>query len=90
MSIVLGIVAAVLLAVLAFVFLIRPWSHARGATREELRAAMPGDDLVPNPKTGYTQAITIHAPPESVWPWLVQVGYRRAGLYTYDCFYRLI
>jgi hypothetical protein len=39
---------------------------------------------------GYTQAITIDVPPEAVWPWLVQVGYGRAGWYTYDWVYRLL
>jgi hypothetical protein len=73
-----------------FVLILRLWSQPRSATREEVRAAMPGDDLVPNPKMGYTQAITIHAPPAKVWPWLIQVGYKRAGWYTYDWFYKLI
>jgi hypothetical protein len=31
-----------------------------------------------------TRAITIGAPPGRVWPWIVQIGYGRAGLYTYD------
>jgi len=31
-----------------------------------------------------TRAITIDAPPKSVWPWLVQVGCGRAGLYSND------
>jgi hypothetical protein len=75
---------------LVFVLILRQWRQPRSATREEVRATLPGDDLVPNPRTGYTQAITIHAPPGNVWPWLIQVGYRRAGWYTYDWFYKLI
>jgi hypothetical protein len=31
-----------------------------------------------------TRAITIEAPPNAVWPWLVQVGCRRAGWYSND------
>jgi pimeloyl-ACP methyl ester carboxylesterase len=31
-----------------------------------------------------TRAITIDAPPEAVWPWIVQIGFRRAGFYSYD------
>jgi hypothetical protein len=61
--------------------------HLRwGATDAEVAAAMPGDELVPRSSFNATRAITIDAPPEAVWPWLVQLGYRRAGWYTYDLF----
>jgi hypothetical protein len=55
-----------------------------GATDEEVRGAMPGDDIVPKISFNATRAITIEAPPERVWPWIVQMGYRRAGFYAYD------
>jgi hypothetical protein len=45
---------------------------------------MPGDELAPAPDFSATRAITIDAPPESVWPWVVQLGYARAGFYGYD------
>jgi hypothetical protein len=63
--------------------LYRHWHRRWGATDEEVHAAMPGDDLVPNPSFNATRAITIQAPPEQVWPWIVQMGYRRGGFYTY-------
>ena len=44
---------------------------------------LPGDDLIPNGRTTATNAITIAAPPEDVWPWIVQIGRGRAGFYTY-------
>jgi hypothetical protein len=47
---------------------------------------MPGDELVTEPSFNATRAITIDAPPEAVWPWLVQIGYGRAGFYSYDLF----
>jgi hypothetical protein len=62
---------------------IQPWQHCWGATDEEVRRAMPGDDLIPD-AASTTRAITIAAPPEQVWPWLVQLGYGRAGWYSYD------
>ena len=43
---------------------------------------LPGDDIVPDPQVVTNHAITIDAPPESVWPWLVQMGWHRAGWYT--------
>src|SRR5690349_6473826 len=57
--------------------------HLRwGATDAEVTAPMPGDELVPEPSFSATRAITIDAPPEAVWPWLVQLGYGRAGFYS--------
>lgn len=55
-----------------------------GATDAELTASMPGDELVPHPMLGYTRAIEIEGPPERVWPWLVQMGQGRGGLYSFD------
>lgn len=61
----------------------RPW-HARwGATDEEVVRAMPGDELLPEANVS-TRAITIDATAAEVWPWLVQVGYGRAGWYSHD------
>lgn len=58
--------------------------HRRyGATPAEVAGVLPGDDLVPAPASASTRAITIDAPPERVWPWLVQLGQGRAGFYTY-------
>ncbi|GAA3510771.1 hypothetical protein [Georgenia daeguensis] len=46
--------------------------------------ALPGDDLVQAPTFNATRAITVAAPPERIWPWLVQAGVTRAGWYSYD------
>jgi hypothetical protein len=53
-----------------------------GATSGERRAAMPGDELVPFPQVAVTHAATLPAPPDEVWPWLMQVGWGRGGWYT--------
>jgi hypothetical protein len=87
---IVGILVAVLLVVVVvYLALLRPRSHRWGLTDGEVGRSMPGDDLVPIPKVEYTQAVTINAPPEEVWPWLAQIGYGRAGWYTYDLFYKL-
>jgi hypothetical protein len=71
------------LLLLAYRSVGRPW-HARwGATDEEVARALPGDQLLPD-ATVTTRAVTIEARPEEVWPWLVQLGYGRAGWYSYD------
>ena len=63
---------------------VRPWHLRWGATEEEFRSVLPGDELIPHPMGETTRAITINAPASKVWPWLVQMGQGRGGLYTYD------
>jgi hypothetical protein len=61
-----------------------------GSTREERRRRLPSDDLVEHPSIVTNHAITIAGRPEDVWPWLVQVGWHRAGWYTYRWVDRLL
>ena len=68
----------------AYVKAWRPWQQRWGATDEEVARPLPGDDMVPATTFNATRAISIGAPPERVWPWLVQVGTKRAGWYSYD------
>jgi hypothetical protein len=63
---------------------LRPWHTRWGATKDEVAVTMPGDDLVPGCQYRTTRAVTIAARPEDIWPWLVQVGYGRAGFYSLD------
>jgi hypothetical protein len=55
-----------------------------GATVAEANAALPGDELVAEPAENVTRAVTIDAPAEHVWRWLVQIGQDRGGMYSYD------
>jgi len=55
-----------------------------GVDRADADRALPGDELVPDAARVDTRGITIAAPPSAVWPWLVQMGYGRAGWYSYD------
>lgn len=61
---------------------IRPWMLRWGATDEEARMPLPGDELVPNPAIESTRAVTIQAPLDAVWPWLAQTGQDRGGFYS--------
>jgi hypothetical protein len=87
----LGAVAAGGAALAAtFAFAVRPWYMRWGATGEEVRSALPGDELIPNAVYEYTRAITIAAPVEHVWSWLIQIGQDRGGFYSYDWLENLI
>jgi hypothetical protein len=55
-----------------------------GATQQEIDEPLPGDEIVGQAKYRSTRAITVNAPVERVWPWLVQLGQGRGGLYSYD------
>jgi hypothetical protein len=61
----------------------------KGITKTERNMEMPGDGYVNNPDMVYEQAITINTPPEYVWAYLIQVGYKRAGWYNWDFINRL-
>ena len=62
----------------------RWWFLRWGADVSEVDAVLPGDGLINGPTIVTTRAITIEAPPEEIWPWLVQMGQDRGGLYSYD------
>ena len=55
-----------------------------GATPEEIRLPLPGDNVRADVDLVTTRAIAISAPPSCVWPWLVQMGSGRGGAYSYD------
>ena len=55
-----------------------------GSTPEEIGSALPGDELCPDARIVATRSITLAAPPEHVFPWLRQMGFGRAGWYSYD------
>lgn len=63
---------------------VRPRLVRWGATDEEVTGPYPGADLVPGGESGGAMAVTIDAPPDQVWPWLVQLGGDRGGWYSWD------
>jgi hypothetical protein len=62
----------------------RPWQLSWGATAEEVARPMVGDGLIENPTFNATRAVTVNAAAERIWPWIVQMGYKRAGFYSWD------
>src|SRR5215208_6310443 len=83
--------AAVLTLILAaFFVIVRPWYLQWGATEEETRMPLPGDDIVVNAAAQTTRAITIDAGAERVWPWVAQIGQDRGGFYSFDLLENLV
>ena len=80
----LGALAATAGAGAAYAFALRPWWRAWGVDPTESDLVFAGDDLVPDATVTETRGVEIGAAPEDVWPWLVQMGYNRAGWYSYD------
>ena len=88
--IIIGVIAALAVIILYYLFIIYPWSKRWGATDAEVQSDMLGDDIVKHPQSVTTRAITIRAPVTIVWPWLIQMGYQRGGMYSYDWIDRLL
>jgi hypothetical protein len=63
---------------------VRPRQMTWGATPEEADSALPGDDLIAEADLISTRCIDIQATPDTVWPWIAQLGQGRGGLYSYD------
>jgi hypothetical protein len=70
--------------------LFRPWYSRWGATEEERAMKLPGDEIVPHPRGGYTQAISVRAQADEVWPWVAQIGQGKGGFYSYELLENLV
>lgn len=77
-------VAAIFLLYVAGAAVLWPIHRGWGSTPAEYAMALPGDAPDRNPALEIQHAVTVNAPPEAVWPWLVQLGQDRAGFYSYD------
>jgi len=52
-----------------------------GAHPDEVRAALPGDEVVPDATVVMDRGFDLPASPDVVWPWFAQLGKQRAGWY---------
>jgi len=77
-------------AVIAYARSVRPRHLRWGATDEEVNGVWPGDEVSPGATSICTHAITINAPMDKVWPWIVQIGQDRAGFYSYSWLENLV
>ncbi|MDR3584519.1 MAG: hypothetical protein P4L59_04255 [Desulfosporosinus sp.] len=81
---ILATLAIIVLVMTGYLLLARPYQLNWGATDQEVKQSMPGDQLSLHPEFFATRAITITGSPEEIWPWLIQMGYGRAGYYGFD------
>ena len=82
----IGILAALALIAVILIVSLMPWMDRWGATDDEIAASFTGDELVPSPRITYTRAISINAAPEEIYPWIVQLGAEKGGMYSYSWF----
>ena len=78
--------AAVFLPALvaSFYLVYVPWQMNWGATNEEVSRSMAGDQVVTASTFNATRAVTVNATADRIWPWIIQIGYGRAGFYSWD------
>ena len=88
--IILGFLLAVVILVVIISILLAPWMDRWRTTPEEREAVYPGDELLANPKRIVNRAVTINATPSQIYPWIVQIGADKAGMYSYTWLERLV
>jgi hypothetical protein len=67
-----------------------PWASNWGTTNEERLKPLPGDEFGALSTPRRTCGLTIHAPADEVWKWLVQIGQDRGGFYNYTFLENLV
>jgi hypothetical protein len=83
-ALVLAVASAFVASGVVYFAFVRPKVRGWGLDPHEAELPLPGDELIADPSHVETRGITIHAPVSKVWPWLVQMGFGRAGWYSYD------
>lgn len=79
----IGILAGLVVLAVLVVIALTPWMDRWGATDAEIAATYPGDELLPEPASFVNRAITINAPAEAIYPWIVQLDAKKGGWYSY-------
>src|SRR5689334_19441473 len=82
----IGILAGLAVLAILTIIILMPWMDRWGATEAETAASFTGDELVPSPRITYTRAVTINASSEEIYPWIVQLGAEKGGMYSYSWF----
>lgn len=87
---VLGFLIVLLALIVILVIVLTPWMDKWGTTPEERNAKFSGDELVPQPALVFNRAVTINAKPEHIYPWILQIGADKSGMYSYTWLENLV
>ncbi|HNR03146.1 MAG TPA: hypothetical protein PKK59_11485 [Anaerolineaceae bacterium] len=87
--IILGGILLLILLVVVLAIVLTPWMNRWHTTDQERAADFPGDDLVKDPKLVINRGVTINTTPARIYPWLLQIGADKAGMYSYTWLERL-
>ena len=87
---ILGILVVILVTLILVAVLLTPWMNQWGATAEEIGLVFPGDELVANPAQISNHAVTVNAAPDEIYPWLLQIGADKSGMYSYTWLENLV
>jgi hypothetical protein len=82
----IGLLFGLGILVVASIMVLMPWMDRWGATDNEVSAMYTGDELLPSPRYVYSRVVTVNAAPEEIYPWLIQMGAERGGMYSYSWF----
>jgi hypothetical protein len=74
----------IIILLVSYLLVTRPWHLKWGATKEDLMLELPGDSIVHKPDFNATRGITINSSLEVIWQWIIQIGSKRAGWYSID------
>ncbi len=87
--IILGGILLFILLVVVLAIVLTPWMNRWHTTDQERAADFPGDDLVKDPKLVINRGVTINTTPARIYPWLLQIGADKAGMYSYTWLERM-
>jgi hypothetical protein len=73
----------IMAAIAAYSLVARPWFLNWGTTPRERAQGLLGDDAWIGGVVTGTRAVTVEAPPEKAWAWLIEIGQDRAGFFSY-------
>jgi hypothetical protein len=86
----LGILIAIIALLVVIVIILTPWMDRWGTTADERAARFPGDDLVKSSARMVNRGLTINAVPDQIYPWILQIGADKSGMYSYTWLENLV
>ncbi len=86
----LGILVILAILLIILIALLLPWMDRWGTTSEERAARFSTDDLVPGPLLIANRGITINSSPKIIFPWILQIGADKSGMYSYTWLENLV